>query len=366
MQKIIDSLTDALFLGLSETPRWKTFLDGLRQVTGAHLAIFQCHPPGGEFSRAIYRISGQVDMPGNEEELFRHWMSLAPPPSHLVKEGRPFDVLSAYRREPPLLDKALGQEFDKYRLTALRALRVIERSGVEAWLFVTRSSGDLHPSTDAVLEAIAPVLRGVAEFYVTLEQERYRATLGMQSALRATKGWLTLDASARVIEYDDNCAQVLASTSVLQIMPDGKLKIEPPNVENRVRQIVRKFEEGSGDQQVIRLSRRPWIEITLQPARRTPVSTKTPAAALMHLNHDMSQSHDWQGDLARNLGLSQREAELSMALGRGSRVSEAAEDMGLTVNTARAYLRSIYSKTGASGLPDLVRLVNRSLSTQHY
>jgi DNA-binding CsgD family transcriptional regulator len=42
-------------------------------------------------------------------------------------------------------------------------------------------------------------------------------------------------------------------------------------------------------------------------------------------------------------------------------LAEAASEFKLTIATARTYSKDIYHKTGARGLPDLVRIVMRSV-----
>jgi DNA-binding NarL/FixJ family response regulator len=58
--------------------------------------------------------------------------------------------------------------------------------------------------------------------------------------------------------------------------------------------------------------------------------------------------------------LPHREAELAVALADGLSISEAAQAMGLTVETARNYSKRLYSKLEVSGQAQLVRLVHQS------
>jgi DNA-binding CsgD family transcriptional regulator len=51
------------------------------------------------------------------------------------------------------------------------------------------------------------------------------------------------------------------------------------------------------------------------------------------------------------------EARLASWLSQGKSVEEAAAAMGITVNTARAYLKRIYGKTGVRRQPELIRLL---------
>lgn len=359
MPTATSELIDALFAGLAETPLWETFLDRLRREAAADHAFFYCHPPGGAYGRGVYRLSGEIDADEDEEGFFRNVWPMGPPPSEMFDEGRAYDLLETIRSAIPAR-AALRRQFERYSISALRLLKVTEPSGVEAWLFLSKMGGDFDSGIDGTLQALAPVIRGVVQVYVRREQERYRAVLGMEAARRARAGWLTLDASCRVIEHDEGVARLLSASTELRIEGDGRLATTPARFQRQVQRIVRCIVEGGSTKpSSLALSRNPWIELTIQPTRRTPVSTSTPAIALMYVHHDAGQPE--HGERLRTaFGLSQREAELALLLGHGRSIVEAAEDLGLTVLTVRSYLRSIYSKTGAAGLADLVRIVARS------
>jgi DNA-binding CsgD family transcriptional regulator len=65
--------------------------------------------------------------------------------------------------------------------------------------------------------------------------------------------------------------------------------------------------------------------------------------------------------LAQLFDLLPSESRLALALSRGMSIAEAAAELGLTVETARTYSKSIYAKMGARGQSDLVRFVHRSV-----
>ncbi|MEJ2459021.1 MAG: helix-turn-helix transcriptional regulator, partial [Novosphingobium sp.] len=60
--------------------------------------------------------------------------------------------------------------------------------------------------------------------------------------------------------------------------------------------------------------------------------------------------------------LPRREAELAVALNEGLSIAEAAERMGLTLETARNYSKRLYAKLGVRGQAQLVRLVSDSVA----
>ncbi|PRD41916.1 hypothetical protein C5748_18655 [Phyllobacterium phragmitis] len=62
-------------------------------------------------------------------------------------------------------------------------------------------------------------------------------------------------------------------------------------------------------------------------------------------------------EMRTQYGLTQREAELTALLCRGARIAEAASHLGISVGTARQYLKVVFEKVGVNRQIDLVRLV---------
>ena len=60
--------------------------------------------------------------------------------------------------------------------------------------------------------------------------------------------------------------------------------------------------------------------------------------------------------------LTHKEAQLALCLANGRSLQEAAGDLGITLNTARAHLRSTFSKTGIDRQARLVRAILRSVA----
>jgi DNA-binding CsgD family transcriptional regulator len=83
---------------------------------------------------------------------------------------------------------------------------------------------------------------------------------------------------------------------------------------------------------------------------------RAPAAAVFvsdpEVRLDSNQQH-----LRELYALTVVEARLAAWLAQGKSVNEAAAAMGITVNTARAYLKRIYDKTGVRRQPELVRVL---------
>jgi DNA-binding CsgD family transcriptional regulator len=61
--------------------------------------------------------------------------------------------------------------------------------------------------------------------------------------------------------------------------------------------------------------------------------------------------------VAQRYGLAPSEARLLLTLIEGRRISDYATEAGITLNTAKEYLKKLFDKTGTSRQADLVRLI---------
>ena len=250
----------------------------------------------------------------------------------------------------------------KFGIGAVRQLRVREPTGIEAFLSIVRAKGDFCAAEERVLHAIAPVLCGVLQLYVAMERERFAAALNAEAVRSLQFGWLALDREGRVLNRDDQGGQVLANSSVLGADPSGRLTATPSRLQREIYQALGQVVANPNSRpRAVPLSREPWLDMLLVPARHPSLIATTTPAAIAYVHGDNWHSTDRCEQLAELFGLLPHEARLALALSRGLTLAEAANEFGLTIGTTRAYSKSIYAKTGARGLPDLVRIVMRSV-----
>jgi DNA-binding CsgD family transcriptional regulator len=83
---------------------------------------------------------------------------------------------------------------------------------------------------------------------------------------------------------------------------------------------------------------------------------RAPAAAVFVSDPDVRADSNQQ-HLRELYALTVVEARLAAWLAQGKSINEAAAAMGITINTARAYLKRIYDKTGVRRQPELVRVL---------
>ena len=84
-------------------------------------------------------------------------------------------------------------------------------------------------------------------------------------------------------------------------------------------------------------------------------------AAIVYVSGDRRSQADRCDQLVDLFGLLPSEARLAWLLAQATSISDAAETLGITVETARNYSKKIYAKTGAKGHADLVRIILTSV-----
>ena len=351
----------ALMNGGFETPLWSTFLDELRQRTGADYASLVFRPPGLPLNTVFHLFSGNRCPPVIQQLYRDSFYKQDPTPYHEMSEGRVYALGELLRSDNPAHAAYLKAVMAPSGMNAARMMRVEESSSVNAWLTITRRKQDFAVEDDALLSSIAPYLRSVLRSYVALERERTHAVLAGDAIHRLSFGWITLDADGHVLEADAQGRYILANSGTLHQDPHGLLKGTSLKQGREIVDAIKTLASGANAKpRAMILSRDPWLDMLLVPASRTAISAKSVPAVVAYVHSDSSLSSDRCEQLAQLFDLLPSEARLALALGRGMSITEAANELNLTVESARTYSKKIYAKMGARGHADLVLFVQRS------
>jgi DNA-binding CsgD family transcriptional regulator len=110
---------------------------------------------------------------------------------------------------------------------------------------------------------------------------------------------------------------------------------------------------------ITRPSGAPPLNIVIVPlhVKTEKIAEQGPIAAIFVTDPDMPLDSSNLQQLRDLYALTPGEARFAASLLQGKSVEEAAAAMGITVNTARAYLKRIYQKTGVRRQPELMRLL---------
>ncbi|MBU6267838.1 MAG: helix-turn-helix transcriptional regulator [Sphingomonadales bacterium] len=370
---ILPDLIEALLAGVTETPPWRGFVERLRGALRADYASVTFRPfarggapagAGDELgppSRVVHIASGR-EWPPLFARMYRQSGHVEDPlPYFELVEGRVYALPELLRAGEPAHDAYRARMLEPAGMNRMRMMRLAEPSGVSAWLTVTREQADFGRGEEAMLAALAPFVRPALAAYVALERERTAARVAGEAIRRLNFAWLTLDGEGRVLDTDAQGAELLAQARILRRGRDGRLSAGDRAVARAIGEAVGALDGAETRPRAIVLSREPWLDMLLVPASPAPGTARPAHALIAYVHADSWSSADRCEQLGQLFDLLPSEARLALALARGMSISEAAGDLGITVESARTYSKRIYAKTGARGQADLVRFVHRSV-----
>lgn len=272
----------------------------------------------------------------------------------------------------------LQSEFFKLALEPFDQFHVLgvdihEQGGLRANLRLTR--GRKQPPYGSAEKELATLLvphlcRALLTYsrISGLETERLVYAGAMTQLAVAT---LLLDAQRRIVHTNPLADLLLESDSSIQSV-NGRLQLLDPQLNQRLRKLLDETiaaqQQGSTDLARAMLIESDSADLQLSlvvrplPPDESPEGGNTPVVAVFL--SAPSQQIESSAELLRQLySLTPTEARLSVLLANGFTVDTASEELGMSPYTARAHLRSIFSKTGVSRQTQLVRLVLKSVAS---
>ena len=324
--------------------------------------VFRPLPPGAPRHRLVHLYSG-TPSPESKAQAYRDGLHrLDPMPYHSLEDGRVYALAELLRPGEPDHDFYRAQMLVPSGMNVMRMMRVEEPGGTSAWMIMTRRKGEFGAAEEALMAGLAPYLRAALQTHVALERERMQASVAAEAIRRLNFGWLTLDGQGRILDIDAHGEALLADSAILRRGKSGVLTATAPTVAAEIQSAV---EQLAGAEQArpraIVLSREPWLDMLLVSTSVKSGATRPEPELIAYLHADNWSSADRCDQLGELFDLLPSEARLALALSRGMSIAEAADDLGLTVESARTYSKRIYAKTGARGQADLVRFIHRSI-----
>ncbi|CCW16087.1 regulatory protein, LuxR [Sphingobium indicum BiD32] len=351
-------LLAALHEGMFQQPLWHDFLEKLRLRTGAVYTTLVFRPVDED---AIVELHAGPPPPTHLHTLFVEKYGRDPFPYRHMRDGRVYALAELLEESNPVHRAFHSELLVPQGITDMRSIRVTEPSGVDGWL-ASAGGRSIGPAVSALLTALAPHLRIALRSFVALEREKLRSTLTSEAFGRLNFGWLTLDARCRIIDMTAHVEQLFQRTSVLRRGRYDRLTPASPLIDRELTALVRHMADDPDSRpRAINLSRDPWMDILVAPIRGRSVSAGSTPVAIAYLSGDRWSQADRCEQLVELFGLLPSEARLAWAIAQGIPISEAATNLGITVETARNYSKKIYAKTGARGQAELVRIVLTSV-----
>jgi len=359
-----DTLIAALHDGPFESPPWGSFLERLRMEVRANYTGIIFRPadraPGG-----LVELYSGLGAPAEVRRYYEEEFYRFDPVMHAtLAEGEVYDIADIM--DAHSLDHLLYREkiLEARDIRFLKVVRISEPNGVTGWMFIARADVPFGPREDTLLARSARHLRHSLRNYLTLEGERLRARVADSAIARLNIGWLTLDATGAVVTRSEPAGALLDHSAALQISRSGKLVAARPAINAMLQTAIGAIAQGGMNHpQAIALSDDPWLNMVLAPFSPATLSVDRTSVMIAYLQGDIGSVASRHEHIAQLFGLLPSEARLAMLMSQGASIVEAADMLGITLETARSYSKRIYAKMGLRGQADLVRTVLTSVLT---
>lgn len=348
-----------LYQGVQENPHFSTFLERLKRRTDAdHVAITIRRSEAQSAESGAFQAGADLHAEARKQEIDALHM-LEDAQRDQLRLGRAYSVAEFTDHDPAYkARRAAGVE--QLGIVDERVVRVLDESGVRATLVLARRK-PCSAADSALLSNLAPYVALAIRSLISVEQQKIESAMSAQGLGRSGVGWILFDGEARIAAIDATSERLLAELAGISARPGERLRDIDQKAEEQLALAAAELAENpEAETRSLVLSEHPRIEALLVPASGVPVTTVKQPVVLALCRLPRQNSSGRPARLARLFDLPQREAELAIALSDGLSIAEAAEAMGLTLETARNYSKRLYAKLGVRGQAELVRLVYES------
>lgn len=235
-----------------------------------------------------------------------------------------------------------------------------------------KSDGDFSVDEKTFCSQLIPHLRRALNIHNQIDRSYSLGLMYSQAIGRMSIATMLIDENGTVIDKNLCAQDILDSNDGLKIR-NGRLEAYYPTDNKKLNDLIKHAfnestaKESSGLPEAMSITR-PSGEVKLglvvEPIPATAWAEENGfPTAVIYIRDSVSQSHT-SADIAKKLfNLTPAETALSIELSNGLSLEEAAEALGIKRNTARAHLRSIFSKTGVRRQTELVRIFLNSVAS---
>jgi len=354
--------------GALEPKRWREFLEGLgRRMKGA--ATLLLRSPHVAEAGLLYSWGG------TDEVLAQYAHSYFPSDPFVNLPEKQVITLHEF---VPVEQLERSRFFIEYLVPwdAIYNLGVDVRDGdrLYARLRLTRGrqAGNFTLSEKRFVEYLVPHFDIAMRTHAALDVTKMERAIYADAMDHLTLATVILDASGHVIHTNALARDILHRQDGIALTNETLTLTHPADAQRLRDAIGRAITVGRaakpGIVEVLR-ARRPsgagHYGMMVRPAAGSVEAEEpsvSPAVAVFISVEEGAQTPAPVETIRKLFELTHKEAQLALCLANGRSLQEAAGDLGITLNTARAHLRSTFSKTGIDRQARLVRAILRSVA----
>lgn len=223
----------------------------------------------------------------------------------------------------------------------------------------------------ALCAMLMPHLRRALHMHTLLDRSASLGSLYSQTINRLAVATIVLDENASVLQLNPVAREILDSNDGLKVV-GGRLEATYPSDNRELTRLVRNafLRSRQGDEagqgaEAMSVSRPSGqvnlgVVVELIPSQEL-VEGKGKPTVVVYVRDAVGKSLVSNAVTSQLYNLTPAETGLALELANGLSLEEASEMLNIRRNTARAHLRSIFSKTGVRRQTELVRIMLNSV-----
>jgi len=363
-------LLRALYSGTLEETPWQTFLASLRQLLGADTAFILLRRPS-EDDRGVILSDSRARSFESAENPYTSGFYAQDPFVNLPADA--VVTLDEYVGTQTLLDSEFYRVcLEPFDIFHILGVDMVLDEGTKASLRASRSR-KAQPFTRPEKELcrlLTPHLKQAISIHARIERIESERTLFAGAMTQLALATIILDEKGDILQTNPIADELLVQLDGLRII-DGKLSINRSADNLRLRELVADATAAQRQGQssiaqamsVERPSGRAPLGLVVRPvpAREWAEGQQAPCVGIFISDPEQRASAPKER-LVELFGLTPAESGLAIALANGLTLDEATAELGISRNTGRAHLRSIFAKTGMTQQTKLVRLILQSVA----
>lgn len=244
-------------------------------------------------------------------------------------------------------------------------------SGVLRFRITRNHSQQAFTEADkALCSRLVPHLRRSMHVHNLLGRSASLGNLYAEAVNRLSVATLVLDEAGGVLQLNDVARELLGQADGLKLV-GSRLEASYPSDNRELHKLIRDAVDSKHAPQplgarealsVARPSGQVSLGVVVEPVPGTEWAEGRGQPAVMMYIRDAVGKSQVDNRVAKELfNFTPAETVLALQLANGLSLEEAAENLGIMRNTARAHLRAIFSKTGVRRQAELVRVMLNSV-----
>ncbi len=363
----VSELLASIYEGPLEAEPWQSFLVLLRSVMGANSATLVLKPPSTS-ERGVLRIDG-----GRMEGVARYQESLfAMDPFLHIPPGEVKTLLELIPEEEWVASELYKVCMEPAGFYDSLGVDMHVPGEMEAGLRVTRdkTSPRFTDNDKAFMRDIVGHLERAIRIHVRMNKIESERALYAGAVDQLSLATILLDEKGAVLSCNRMAEQLLAREPELQVN-NGYLQVGDEATTTELQRLIGLVLEqqqhgGPAVIEAMRIRRDGdyadlGVAVRPVPMNEWSEGRSVPTVAIFISDPDFGAEAPVQV-ITRLFGFTPTEAQLSLLLAEGLSLDEASQALGISRNTARTHLRSVFNKTGVSRQTLLVRLILKSVA----